>query len=270
MKSPYLIDGPQVVSFSGGRTSGFMLWHIVQAHGGQLPDNIKVVFANTGLEHPATLDFVQCVSENITPVTWVEYQIDAEGKNSFREVDYNSASRDGSPMESIIMKRGYLPNVVSRFCTAETKIRPIAKYIKSITDWKTWTDLIGLRADEPRRVHRIKGEGNRDVVCPMYHAGHTLKDVLNFWANMPFDLNLPYKDNSYGNCVCCFLKSTPKILRIMKEEPEQSDFWIRMEETTNQPFRKDRAPYKQLLDMATSQQSFGFSDGDLFECNCTD
>ena len=66
-----MIDGPQVVSFSGGRTSGFMLWHIVQAHGGTLPEHVKVVFANTGLEHPATLDFVQAVPTNITPVTRV-------------------------------------------------------------------------------------------------------------------------------------------------------------------------------------------------------
>lgn len=267
--NPYFIDDAQVVSFSGGRTSGFMLWHIVQAYGGTLPDNVKVVFANTGLEHPATLQFVQDVSDNITPVIWVEY-INDDGKNSFREVNHSTASRNGEPMEAIIAKRNYLPNPVSRFCTAETKIRPISKYIKATTGWDTWTDLIGLRADEPRRVHRLKADGKRDIVCPMYHAGHTLKDVLDFWASMPFDLDLPYKDNSYGNCVGCFLKSTPKILRILAEEPAQADFWVRMEEKTNQPFRRDRAPYKQLLDMATSQQGFDFTEDDLFECNCTD
>jgi 3'-phosphoadenosine 5'-phosphosulfate sulfotransferase (PAPS reductase)/FAD synthetase len=270
MKSPYLIDGPQVVSFSGGRTSGFMLWHIVQAHGGTLPEHVKVVFANTGLEHPATLDFVQAVSTNITPVTWIEYRIDEDGKNSFLEVDYTSASRKGEPMETIITKRNYLPNPVSRFCTSETKIRPISKYIKATTGWDTWTDLIGLRADEPRRVHRLKSDGKRDILCPMYHANHTLKDVLAFWASMPFDLDLPDKDNSYGNCVCCFLKGTPRTLRIMAKEPEQANFWIRMEEKIGATFRKDRAPYRQLLDMATSQQSIKFSDDDLFECNCTD
>lgn len=267
--NPYFITEPQVVSFSGGRTSGFMLWQIVQAHGGTLPDYVKVCFANTGLEHPATLDFVQAVSDNITPVTWIEY-VNDDGKNSFREVNCETASRNGEPMEAIIAKRNYLPNPVSRFCTAETKIRPIAKYIKTTVGWDTWTDLIGLRADEPRRVHRLKADGKRDIVCPMYHTGHTLKDVLDFWASMPFDLELPHKDNSYGNCVGCFLKSTPKILRILAEEPAQADFWIRMEDKTNQPFRRDRAPYRQLLDMATSQQGFDFTEDDLFECNCTD
>jgi 3'-phosphoadenosine 5'-phosphosulfate sulfotransferase (PAPS reductase)/FAD synthetase len=268
--NPYLITEPQVVSFSGGRTSGFMLWHIIQAHGGTLPDYVKVIYANTGLEHPATLRFVQDVSDKITPVTWVEYIIDNEGKHSFREVNYDTASRNGEPMEAIITKRNYLPNPVSRYCTAETKIRPISKYIKATTGWDTWTDLIGLRADEPRRVHRLKADGKRDIVCPMYHANHTLKDVLDFWASMPFDLDLPYKDNAYGNCVGCFLKATPKLLRILTKEPAQADFWIRMEEAKGQPFRRDRAPYKQLLDMATSQQWFDFTEDDLFECNCTD
>jgi hypothetical protein len=56
----------------------------------------------------------------------------------------------------------------------------------------------------------------------------------------------------------------------MAEEPDQADFWIRMEEKIGATFRKDRAPYKQLLDMATSQRAIDFTDGDLFECNCTD
>lgn len=59
MSSPYRITGPAVVSFSGGRTSGYMLWHILDAHGGALPDDVKVVFCNTGKERPETLDFVE-------------------------------------------------------------------------------------------------------------------------------------------------------------------------------------------------------------------
>ena len=56
--NPYKIDGPALISFSGGRTSAYMLYHILQAHGGSLPDDIYVTFANTGKEMPETLDFV--------------------------------------------------------------------------------------------------------------------------------------------------------------------------------------------------------------------
>lgn len=34
-ESAYLIGGPALISFSGGRTSGFMLHQIVQAQGNQ-------------------------------------------------------------------------------------------------------------------------------------------------------------------------------------------------------------------------------------------
>lgn len=40
-----------------------MLWRILQAHGGTLPDDIVVCFANTGREMPATLDFVRDIGE---------------------------------------------------------------------------------------------------------------------------------------------------------------------------------------------------------------
>jgi len=42
----YRIDTPGIISFSGGATSGFMLWQVLRAYGGTLPDDIKVVFAN--------------------------------------------------------------------------------------------------------------------------------------------------------------------------------------------------------------------------------
>ena len=46
----YLIETPFVVSFSGGRTSAFMLRNILDAYGGSLPAQGHVVFANTGKE----------------------------------------------------------------------------------------------------------------------------------------------------------------------------------------------------------------------------
>ena len=51
MSNPYKIPEPALISFSGGRTSGFMLWKILQAYNGKLPEDIWVVFANTGKKH---------------------------------------------------------------------------------------------------------------------------------------------------------------------------------------------------------------------------
>ena len=34
MSNPYKIDGPTCISFSGGRTSGYMLYKVIEAGGG--------------------------------------------------------------------------------------------------------------------------------------------------------------------------------------------------------------------------------------------
>ena len=59
-----LPDNNCVISFSGGRTSGFMLKQIIDYNDG-LPDNAVVCFANTGREMPQTLEFI-----NDCPVKW--------------------------------------------------------------------------------------------------------------------------------------------------------------------------------------------------------
>ena len=71
--NPYYIGEPCGISFSGGRSSGYMLYKILEAQGGLLPDQ-RVIFANTGKEMPETLDFVhQCSQEWGVDITWIEY-----------------------------------------------------------------------------------------------------------------------------------------------------------------------------------------------------
>jgi hypothetical protein len=57
--NPYFIEAPALISFSGGRTSGYMLKQIIDAYGGTLPANVIPCFANTGKEMPQTLEFVR-------------------------------------------------------------------------------------------------------------------------------------------------------------------------------------------------------------------
>lgn len=64
-----------IISFSGGRTSGMMLKTMIDDYGGRLPENVKVCFANTGKEHPATLEFVhECATQFDCEIIWLEWQ----------------------------------------------------------------------------------------------------------------------------------------------------------------------------------------------------
>jgi 3'-phosphoadenosine 5'-phosphosulfate sulfotransferase (PAPS reductase)/FAD synthetase len=129
VSDPFKIDEPTVLSFSGGRTSAYMLWRAIQSNDG-LPDEAIVVFANTGKEEEATLEFVRdCETNWGVEIHWLEYQDDAP---KFRRVNFETASRNGEPFEMLIRKRKYLPNPVTRFCTAILKIRTIDRYLKSL------------------------------------------------------------------------------------------------------------------------------------------
>lgn len=105
MKQFVLPKGNVQISFSGGRTSAYMLHQILEANGG-LPDRAKVVFSNTGREMPETLDFVREVSGRWdVPIVWVELERGAEAGGRFRVVSHNSAARNGEPFEDMIRKK---------------------------------------------------------------------------------------------------------------------------------------------------------------------
>src|SRR3546814_563633 len=123
--SPYYITGPALISFSGGRTSAFMLFQILWAHGGVLPPDVYVVFSNTGKERDETLRFVhECEVRLGIRIWWVEWRKPAghPAADRFEVVGFNSASRRGEPFRLLIRHKKYLPNAVTRFCTAELKI----------------------------------------------------------------------------------------------------------------------------------------------------
>ena len=265
MKNPYEIQGPAVVSFSGGRSSGFMLWNILDAYDGKIPDDIKVVFCNTGLEHSETYEFIHRIEENWVPVTWLEYYLE-DGKNTFKEVNYYNASRKGEPFDAVIKKYNYLPNPRNRFCTGILKIQTEKKYLQSL-NWNDWNKVIGLRSDEPHRVSRMRDKAD-DVFMPMADSGHSQDDVLDFWRNNHLDMDLPLEGNIWSNCVGCFLKGYGKLVQISEEQPKELDWWILKEKETSKVFRKERPAYATIQRDAHLQQSFDF--GDTSSCFCTD
>jgi len=236
-----------------------MLCQILEAHGGTLPPDHTVIFANTGKEMPETLDFVhRCERELSTPIVWLEYT----GKKSFRVTDYENASRGGEPFEQLITDRKYLPNSVARFCTVELKILTIDRYLKSVgvDDYLT---VVGIRADEPRRVAKQKSKP--DYHCPMADAGATKQDVMKFWQEMPWDLETP--SPYYSNCDLCFLKGH-SIKASLIRDGVSPQWWIDQEKRIAGTFRSDQPSYEAMRDYSDSQIDI-FSDESI-PCFCGD
>lgn len=248
MPDPFLIEGPAAISFSGGRTSAYMLRRCLDAG---LPPDAHVCFANTGKERSETLDFVHEVEVrwNI-PVVWLEY--DAAAEHLTRIADHPTASRAGEPFAALIAKRAYLPNPVTRFCTEELKIRRISAYMHHVRGYDCWTNVVGIRADEPHRVARLRhrnamGKDRWDVVLPLADAGITHDDVRAFWRDQPFDLQLREWE---GNCDLCYLKATAKRVRVMQDRPDLAAWWIQQEERLGKRFRINTPSYAELVQLS--------------------
>ena len=184
MINPYKIEAPALISFSGGRTSGFMLKKIIDAYNGTLPEDLYVVFANTGKEMPQTLDFVRdCADKWDCKIHWLELEI-ADERPVYRtkEVNYKTASRKGEPFEALIQRRKMLPNPVMRMCTQELKMNVMKRFMKE-KGHKEWTNVVGLRYDEPRRVAKQNRQNDSnanawDSVCPLNQDKITAKVKL--------------------------------------------------------------------------------------------
>ena len=280
MSDPYKILDQTVIAFSGGRTSAYMLWRILQSNGG-LPNDAIVIFANTGKEAEETLEFVNAVSVNWNvPITWLEYR---DNETHFEQVTYETASRNGEPFKALIEKKNYLPNAMVRFCTVDLKILTLERYLKSL-GWTEWENMIGIRADEPRRVSKIRAnpsDGRKGVHRTMPLATDNISkfDVMNFWNAQPFDLKLPNLNGTtyHGNCDLCFLKKPNVLFSLILEKPERANWWIEMEDLIKNPhikdgdvFRKDRPKYASMLQYSKSQQNL-FDDGEeAVACYCGD
>tara|TARA_Y100001937_G_C7076826_1_gene311031 strand:- start:125 stop:985 length:861 start_codon:yes stop_codon:yes gene_type:complete len=275
-KNQYTLpDGNVLISFSGGRTSAFMLYKILEAQDWKLPKSCKVVFANTGREMPQTYDFVQkCSNEWGIPITWLEYKVVKDNKNSrnrytFKVVDHNSASRNGEPFESLVKVRQTLPNNFQRFCTVEMKILTIKRYLKDF-GWKEWFNTVGIRADEQ---HRIKE--SRDIQItnwyPIALSNHGKHDIMAFWEKQPFDLKIT---PGFGNCDGCFLKSEKNIAALWRLHPERAKWWMNLEENNHSRRKKYRTfhktrTYKEIGEFVSRQGDWIFDTEGVF-CQADD
>lgn len=265
--------------FSGGRTSAMMTIECLRK---PEYENALVTFQNTGKEDYRTLDFVNQVDEYLggNRVVWLEYdtaEVDGLDKNwkpikrkpGYKVVNYETASRKGEPFEKLINSHNHLPNIMQRSCTKYLKILTKKKYCQFELGWETWTDLVGIRYDEPRRYNKAKNIFNGyvedlfgnvqkpkkniriddvfDVEYPLVKWKVNKRMVLDYWKAMPFDLGAISKpigelsdfNAADGNCDNCFLKGKKEKIQSALRRPESFEWWIEQENKTGNNFNKN-------------------------------
>lgn len=232
------------ISFSGGRTSAYMTKLLIDNFSDQY--DFIVTFANTGLEHEKTLEFINNCDKHFGFNTiWLEADVQHGSRKSTKHkiVSFETASRNGEPFEDVIRKYG-IPNKAYPHCNRELKLNVMRSYLDSIgIHHKDILTAIGIREDEVRRISKSYDE--MKITYPLIDLFPSDKqDVLDFWSNQKFDLGIDEWD---GNCKLCFKKSFKKLFKQLDSNQSLINFHLEMENKYPQTGNKDEYNIDRVL-----------------------
>lgn len=207
-----------VVSFSGGRTSAYLV-HLMEQKRINEGWDVEYVFMDTGAEHPKTYEFIRNVVKhfNIDLVCIKAVVTHQKGVGiTYRKIGLDELRWDLQTWKDLMQKHGN-PYVQGSFCTNHLKTIPHDKYCNENFGKGNYTTWLGIRIDEKRRLKGHKGVRYLAEISQM-----DKEDIKGWWRLQPFDLGI---DEWLGNCVFCLKKGTNKVALALKQEPDLAKQW---------------------------------------------
>lgn len=176
----------------------------------------------------------------------------------------------------------YLPNKMSRFCTVDMKVKPIAQWCYENTDLPVEM-RIGFRANEMRRaknmieragangvetfkfrVGKHKNGNNkwkeleyRKTTFPLIEDGLFKDTIEEYWKDKP--VRFAYMNN----CVGCFHRSQIFLKHMSNKAPKQFEWFAKQERNVKGTF-KTGTTYDKIKNHRTQLELF---DTDFNECD---
>ena len=161
---------PHVVKFSGGKTSGMLLFILLEAGLLEAERGDVVLFNNTSAEHPKTYEFVErckhVVEERYKiPFFWIEYQTYEDARQgeyvrlpSFKLVNQEPCSKNnpdgyhhrGEVFEEMLSYKGYVPTLFQRVCTQSLKLECSRDFLGEWLANKQATERLGHFGESSR------------------------------------------------------------------------------------------------------------------------
>lgn len=207
----------KVVSFSGGRTSAYLVWLMEKLR--TRDENIVYIFMDTGAEHKKTYDFVRAVSKyfgiDIVCLRVDVNPIIGQG-NGYKVVQLSDIGPDLQPWKDMVSKYG-VPYIGGMFCTDRMKLGPFKKYCDDNFGRGGYETWLGIRSDEPKRIREKQGIRYLAEI-----SDYDKQDILDWWGRQSFDLGI---NEWLGNCVFCPKKSNLKLAAAQRDDQKSyNDF----------------------------------------------
>jgi len=266
-----------VNSISGGKTSSYLAKHYPADYN---------IFSLVRIEDvrctPKDKKLVQLVSDKLG----VEFIATPESDKTLKVVlDLEQLIGSeikwltGETFESLIKRKKFIPNKITRFCTTEMKIKPIAEFCRNEIKEIVATRL-GIRYDEENRI-------NYDNTSFKFHNGFS-ENGRNKWVVEKYrEIQYPLFDDKVShykvylwslstkldfppdsNCVGCFHKPIQQLRKNWEDEPLKMQ-WFAEQETKKRRWKEEMS-YSNAKKIGL-QTDFFFGVGST--CNsggCTD
>ena len=229
-----------VVSISGGKDSTACAALAIERYGAE---RVRMVFADTGHEHPQTYDYVHGYLPQALglPVATVradfsrqiarkrEYVAEKWPEKGVPDSIISDAlgvlSSTGNPYLDLCLWKGRFPSRRAQFCTHELKVNPIGEYILGVLDrGATVESWQGVRRDESASRRYVKDRepaGDRlTIVRPI--ADWTAQQTVDYVRSRGVRLNPLYSQgmNRVG-CMPCINASKGELAAIAARWPEE-------------------------------------------------
>lgn len=245
-----------VVSFSGGRTSAYLVHLMEQKRKAGEIDNVYYVFMDTGAEHPKTYEFIRkCVQHFDIDLICLRVnvnQILGEG-NSYKIIGLNECKPDLQPFRDMCQKYG-TPQIHAPFCTTIMKTNPYKKFCNDGFGKNNYVSWLGIRVDEGKR---LKGKEGFKYLAEI--SSMEKNDILGWWKEQPFDLEI--ESDWLGNCVFCLKKGTNRIELARRDEPRMAMAFNNMLKSENvRDMESKKAPneyiFRNTMSLETIEKSY--------------
>lgn len=273
-----------VNSLSGGKTSSYLAVHhpadynifaLVRTNDKNclFPDSKirQIVSDKIGKEFIGTLEEDSIIYTMLDLEQYIGKEIVWLSDKTFEEV-----------ISSYKMSNGnfYLPNIMTRFCTTDMKVKPIAQWCYNNTDLPVEM-RIGFRANEISRAERMieravdgiedfkfkVGEKNgrnkwktlpyRSVKFPLIEDRIFKDTIVNYWEDKPV------RFAERNNCVGCFHRNEILLNHISNKHPNKFNWFVEQEQKNGCTF-KNGITYEKIRNHKLQLDLF---DTDFNDCD---
>jgi len=271
-------------SLSGGQTSSYIAVHypadynifsLVRTNDKKVlfPDAKirQIVSDRIGVEFIGTLEDDDIIYTMLDLEQFIGKEITWLSKTTFEDVIGNYKMANG---------KNYLPNQMTRFCTIDMKVKPIAQWCYENTEVPVEM-RIGFRANEMSRAKKMiereingienfkfkVGEKNgrnkwkelpyRKAKFPLIEDGIFKDSIVEYWKDKP--VRFAYRNN----CVGCFHRSELFLNHMSRRNEKQFDWFVEMEKKNNCTF-KSGITYEKIKHYKTQMVLF---DEDFNDCD---